>query len=135
MGKKQHQSDKLYITYGEWSNLFGGKRHAVYGSEFKRLPFDCCALSLLPFENPVCTQKGVVFDLVSIVPFIKKYGVDPSTGEKLELKDLIKLHFHKSFQWHSSFLVFVLLLLLFACFRFNFGFLFPGVVTFFLTTV
>ena len=29
-----------------------------------KLPFNCCALSLEPFKNPVCTDEGNVFDIV-----------------------------------------------------------------------
>uniref|UniRef100_A0A3P9CZ80 RING-type E3 ubiquitin-protein ligase PPIL2 n=1 Tax=Maylandia zebra TaxID=106582 RepID=A0A3P9CZ80_9CICH len=50
---------------------------------FRRLPFDHCSLSLQPFEYPVCTEEGVVFDLLSIVPWIKKYGTNPISGEPL----------------------------------------------------
>uniref|UniRef100_A0A8C4INI8 RING-type E3 ubiquitin transferase n=1 Tax=Dicentrarchus labrax TaxID=13489 RepID=A0A8C4INI8_DICLA len=49
-----------------------------------------------PFEYPVCTEEGIVFDLLSIVPWIKKYGTNPATGEKLEAKSLIKLNFAKN---------------------------------------
>uniref|UniRef100_A0A669DEM9 Peptidylprolyl isomerase (cyclophilin)-like 2 n=1 Tax=Oreochromis niloticus TaxID=8128 RepID=A0A669DEM9_ORENI len=37
-----------------------------------------------------------VFDLLSIVPWIKKYGTNPISGEKLEAKSLIKLNFAKN---------------------------------------
>uniref|UniRef100_A0A672JCD0 RING-type E3 ubiquitin transferase n=1 Tax=Salarias fasciatus TaxID=181472 RepID=A0A672JCD0_SALFA len=67
----------------------------IFGN-FRRLPFDHCSLSLQPFEYPVCTEEGVVFDLLSIVPWIKKYGTNPATGEKLEAKSLIKLNFSKN---------------------------------------
>uniref|UniRef100_A0A8B9JW22 Peptidylprolyl isomerase like 2 n=1 Tax=Astyanax mexicanus TaxID=7994 RepID=A0A8B9JW22_ASTMX len=40
-------------------------------ANFRRLPFDHCSLSLQPFEYPMCTPEGVVFDLMSIVPWIK----------------------------------------------------------------
>ncbi|KAL8180310.1 UNVERIFIED_CONTAM: RING-type E3 ubiquitin-protein ligase ppil2 [Gekko kuhli] len=50
-------------------------------SNFRRLPFDHCSLSLQPFEYPVCTPEGIVFDLLSIVPWLKKYGTNPITGE------------------------------------------------------
>ena len=66
-------------------------RHA----EFRRLPFDSCALSMQPFEHPVCTAGGVVYELLNILPFLKKYGVDPATGTKLTHKMLTRLHFHK----------------------------------------
>uniref|UniRef100_A0A3Q1HP89 RING-type E3 ubiquitin transferase n=1 Tax=Anabas testudineus TaxID=64144 RepID=A0A3Q1HP89_ANATE len=65
-------------------------------ANFRRLPFDHCSLSLQPFEYPVCTEEGVVFDLLSIVPWIKKYGTNPISGEKLEAKSLIKLNFVKN---------------------------------------
>uniref|UniRef100_A0A8C3G3W9 RING-type E3 ubiquitin-protein ligase PPIL2 n=1 Tax=Cyclopterus lumpus TaxID=8103 RepID=A0A8C3G3W9_CYCLU len=48
---------------------------------FRRLPFDHCSLSLQPFEYPVCTDEGVVFDLLSIMPWIKRYGTNPISGE------------------------------------------------------
>ncbi|OZJ05976.1 hypothetical protein BZG36_01215 [Bifiguratus adelaidae] len=63
---------------------------------FKRLPFYCCALSLQPFEHPVCTDEGIVFDLLNIIPYIKKYGTNPVTGQPLDAKSLTKLHFHKN---------------------------------------
>uniref|UniRef100_A0A672ZXK6 RING-type E3 ubiquitin transferase n=1 Tax=Sphaeramia orbicularis TaxID=375764 RepID=A0A672ZXK6_9TELE len=65
-------------------------------ANFRRLPFDHCSLSLQPFEYPVCTEDGVVFDLLSIVPWIKKFGTNPISGEKLEAKSLIKLNFAKN---------------------------------------
>ncbi|KAI9485379.1 MAG: peptidyl-prolyl cis-trans isomerase-like 2 [Benjaminiella poitrasii] len=95
-------TDKLYITHSEWSGEVGqhsassgitGKRNS---EGFKRLPFYCCSLSLQPFEHPVCTSEGVIFDLVHIIPYIKKYGTNPVTGEKLEMKNLIKLNFYKN---------------------------------------
>jgi peptidyl-prolyl cis-trans isomerase-like protein 2 len=63
---------------------------------FKRLPFNFCAVSLQPFEHPVCTAEGVIFDLLHILPWIKKHGTNPVNGEKLESKDLIKLNFQKN---------------------------------------
>uniref|UniRef100_A0AAQ4RWN9 RING-type E3 ubiquitin-protein ligase PPIL2 n=1 Tax=Gasterosteus aculeatus aculeatus TaxID=481459 RepID=A0AAQ4RWN9_GASAC len=39
------------------------------------------SLSLQPFEYPVCTDEGVIFDLLSIVPWIKRYGTNPISGE------------------------------------------------------
>jgi peptidyl-prolyl cis-trans isomerase-like protein 2 len=95
-------TDKLYITHSEWSGEVGqhsasagsaGKRSS---DSFQRLPFYCCSLSLQPFEHPVCTPEGIVFDLVNIVPYLKKYGTNPVTGKKLDAKDLIKLNFYKN---------------------------------------
>ncbi|KAI8992094.1 peptidyl-prolyl cis-trans isomerase-like 2 [Mycotypha africana] len=95
-------TDKLYITHSEWSGEVG--QHSAAGgitgkrtsSGFKKLPFYCCSLSLQPFEHPVCTPDGIIFDLVNIIPYIKQYGTNPVTGEKLETKQLIKLKFFKN---------------------------------------
>ncbi|XP_052800214.1 RING-type E3 ubiquitin-protein ligase PPIL2-like [Mya arenaria] len=97
MGKKQHQKDKLYLTTTEWKNQFGGyKGKQVKNQDFRRLPFSCCTLSMQPFENPLCTKDGVIYDLMSIVPFLKKYGINPVTGDKLSAKELVRLNFHKN---------------------------------------
>ena len=66
MGRKQHQSDKLYLTTQEWKYFFGGKKpgRATDPDEidFKRLPFDHCSLSLQPFANPYCDDEVLFND-------------------------------------------------------------------------
>ncbi|XP_034646952.1 RING-type E3 ubiquitin-protein ligase PPIL2 [Trachemys scripta elegans] len=96
MGKRQHQKDKMYITCAEYTHFYGGKKSDIPQANFRRLSFDHCSLSLQPFEYPVCTPDGTVFDLLSIVPWIKKYGTNPITGEKLDAKSLVKLNFAKN---------------------------------------
>lgn len=99
MGKKQHQKDKLYLTTTEWKETYGGHKDdsstRMQRAIFKRLPFTHCALSLLPFEDPVCSADGIIFDLTHIVPYLKKHGVNPVTGKKMSTKDLIHLNFSK----------------------------------------
>lgn len=65
-------------------------------ASFRRLPFNYCALSLQPYEHPVCTSSGVVFDLTNIIPWLKKHGTNPVDGTKLESKDLIKINMSKN---------------------------------------
>ncbi|UOH84054.1 hypothetical protein LQV05_000847 [Cryptococcus neoformans] len=104
-----HNSDKLYVTHSEHAagshtaSSFG-KRQETGKSEFQRLPFDCCALSLQPFKNPVAviseTKAGEapradVFDLLNIVPYIRKFKSNPVTGKPLETSQLIKLNFFR----------------------------------------
>ncbi|KAJ8914691.1 hypothetical protein NQ315_017390 [Exocentrus adspersus] len=99
MGKRQHQKDKMYLTYTEWTTLYGGKksgRLSLEEEKFKRLPLDHCCLSLQPFEIPYCDQDGNIFDFGTLLPFLKKYKINPVTGKPLELKSLIKLNFHKN---------------------------------------
>ncbi|KAM6339512.1 RING-type E3 ubiquitin-protein ligase PPIL2 isoform 2-T2 [Alca torda] len=75
MGKRQHQKDKMYITCAEYTQFYGGKKADLPRTNFRRLSFDHCR---------------------SIVPWIKKYGTNPITGEKLDAKSLIKLNFAKN---------------------------------------
>lgn len=63
---------------------------------FKRLPFNFCALSLQPFQHPVCTADGTIFDLTNILPWLKKHGTNPADGTPLKSADLIKLNFTKN---------------------------------------
>jgi Zinc-finger of nitric oxide synthase-interacting protein len=65
-------------------------------SGMERLPFNCCSLSFTPFEDPVCTEDGSVFDISNIVPYINKQHTHPVTGEPLDLEQLIPLTFHKN---------------------------------------
>nr|ACO11612.1 Peptidyl-prolyl cis-trans isomerase-like 2 [Caligus rogercresseyi] len=100
MGKKQHQSDKLYLTATEWAHFFGGKKVkrelTADEKDYRRLPLDHCSLSLQPFSNPYCDSEGHIFDLASIVPFMKKYKLNPISGGPLQAGDLLKLQFTKN---------------------------------------
>lgn len=97
MGKKRHSQDKLWITYKELVEDWGGKKaDQQKGSGIKKLPFYCCSLSFMPFKDPVCLKDGTIFDLVNILPYIKKYHKNPVTGKPIKTSDLIKLNFHKN---------------------------------------
>ncbi|KAL3526886.1 hypothetical protein ACH5RR_011542 [Cinchona calisaya] len=96
MGKKQHSKDRLFITKTEWATEWGGAKSKEIRTPFKRLPFYCCALTFTPFEDPVCTADGSVFDVMNIIPYIRKYGKNPVTGAPLKPEDLIPLIFHKN---------------------------------------
>eukprot|EP01018_Ginkgo_biloba_P014435 Gb_10179 [translate_table: standard] len=96
MGKKQHSKDRMFITSTEWATEWGGAKSKEQRLLFKRLPFNCCALTFTPFEDTVCTSDGHVFDVMNIIPYIQKFGKNPVTGAPLAVKDLIKLQFHKN---------------------------------------
>lgn len=93
-------TDKLYITHSEWASAdsFGANRsfQTKTNLPFKRLPFKFCSLSLQPYEHPVCTDTGVVFELTNIIPWLKKHGTNPVTGGKLAYNDLLKLNMHRN---------------------------------------
>ncbi|OLL26593.1 Peptidyl-prolyl cis-trans isomerase-like 2 [Neolecta irregularis DAH-3] len=99
MGKN---TDKLYITYSEWSGADGrhGASSGTTGKKvhkpFRRLPYNYCSLSLQPFRNPVCTQDGTIFDIENILSWLEKKGTNPVTGKKMDQKELMKLNFHKN---------------------------------------
>eukprot|EP00304_Pavlova_gyrans_P008920 CAMPEP_0206058512 /NCGR_PEP_ID=MMETSP1466-20131121/46831_1 /ASSEMBLY_ACC=CAM_ASM_001126 /TAXON_ID=44452 /ORGANISM="Pavlova gyrans, Strain CCMP608" /LENGTH=131 /DNA_ID=CAMNT_0053433807 /DNA_START=85 /DNA_END=477 /DNA_ORIENTATION=+ len=95
MGKNQHSKAPMHLTASEWAVEWGGKKTAK-GTGERRLPFDCCALGFTPFEHPMAAPDGAVFDLLNIVPYIKKFKTHPLTGEPLAAKDLVRLHFHKN---------------------------------------
>jgi hypothetical protein len=54
-----------YITMKEWTADFGGKKAGTVpeGAGFAPLPFYACSLSMQPFEDPVCTKDGVIYDV------------------------------------------------------------------------
>nr|POF18594.1 peptidyl-prolyl cis-trans isomerase-like 2 [Quercus suber] len=92
------------ITHSEWASddAFGASAGAnarksnVPNANFKRLPFNFCAVSLQPFEHPVCTAGGTIFDLTNILPWIKKHGTNPVDGQPLRSSDLVKLNFMRN---------------------------------------
>eukprot|EP00736_Rhodelphis_marinus_P009782 Rmarinus@m.17936 len=97
MGKRQHSKDLLYITQTEWQTEWGGKKaNQREAKAYKKLPFDCCGVSLRPFKTPVCTDEGDVFDKENILNYLIKYGKNPVTGKPLKAKELIDLHYHKN---------------------------------------
>ncbi|EDW09035.1 RING-type E3 ubiquitin-protein ligase PPIL2 [Drosophila mojavensis] len=99
MGKRQHQKDKMYLTYTEWSEFYGGKKVESLENEhikFKRLPFGNCCITMAPFETPYCDPNGNVFEYEAILTFLKAFKVNPITGQKMDSKSLLKLNFYKN---------------------------------------
>merc|ERR1739848_286134 len=78
----------------------GENRHILVEKSVSRkhgkIPFFYCAISLSPFEDPVCTHEGTIFDVLNIMPYIQKFRKNPVTGTPLKLSDLVKLNFHKN---------------------------------------
>jgi hypothetical protein len=44
-----------------------------------------------PFEDPVATDDGYVFDILNIMPYIQTFKKHPVTGAPLKVSDLTKL--------------------------------------------
>jgi peptidyl-prolyl cis-trans isomerase-like protein 2 len=70
-----------YITYTEWTTLYGGKRSGPETSGFRRLPFDHCCVCLQPFVHPYCDSDGNIFELQAVVTYLKKFKTNPVTGK------------------------------------------------------
>lgn len=88
-----------YLTYTEWGQYYGGKKTESTENEhikFKRLPYDCCAITLRPFDIPYSDVDGNVFELSAIIDFLKAFKLNPVTGKPCEAKSLIKLTFHRN---------------------------------------
>ena len=106
MGKKRHSQDKLCITNKELVQDWGGKKEdEPKGAPIKRLPFFCCSLSFMPFQDPVCLKDGTIFDIVNILPYLKKFKKNPVNGKPLKSSDLIKefLDYYSGFIFISNF--------------------------------
>lgn len=95
MGKNQHSKDLLHQRPTEWAQDGRGFK-AQKWTPFSQLALDCCFLSLQPFETPVGTADGQVFEVKNILKYIKKYKVNPVTGGRLEAKELVPLNFHRN---------------------------------------
>ncbi|KAK0552606.1 cyclophilin peptidyl-prolyl cis-trans isomerase Cyp8 [Tilletia horrida] len=94
----------------------GSAAEAAQGAaKFQPLPFNCCAISLQPWEHPVCVRGekdpqndnkeglATIFDLGNVLPFMKKFGgVNPATGGPLKAGDLIPLNFTERADGESS---------------------------------
>uniref|UniRef100_A0A6A7FVE1 Peptidyl-prolyl cis-trans isomerase-like 2 n=1 Tax=Hirondellea gigas TaxID=1518452 RepID=A0A6A7FVE1_9CRUS len=99
MGKRQHQSDKMYLTTTEWATFYGGYKkasHSGANAAFRRLPLSHCCLSLVPFSHPYIDPNGNVYDLEAILPFIRKFKINPVTGKELTEKQMLRVKFHQS---------------------------------------
>lgn len=95
--KKSAAKDRGYVTATEWKLDGGGKKTSSVNTPLKKLPFNCCALSFLPFETPVFdVNSGAIYDLENIFPYALKHKQDPITGRNMTTKDLKELKLKKS---------------------------------------
>lgn len=126
----KRQKEKQYLSSREQkaqgrsrSNTSHNSNQASSGVVQKSLPFKCCALTLVPFETPVCTisdgkattgsssssninsssnesnkkdvKYGIVFENTSLTEFVWKHKKDPVTGNPLKSSQIIKLNMDK----------------------------------------
>ena len=50
-------------------------------------------MSLQPFQDPVCTPEGQIFDHENIIRWLLNHDANPTNGKSLRQADLIKLNF------------------------------------------
>ncbi|KAI9217469.1 hypothetical protein BC828DRAFT_408477 [Blastocladiella britannica] len=99
-------TDKLYITASEWANVhsaggmsFGGRStsssKSAAAAKYKQLPFYCCALSLAPATDAVCTRSGHVYERSRLDAWLATHPhIDPATGATLAADDIVDLKLH-----------------------------------------
>ena len=80
----------MWITYSELTKEWGGKKEehkSAKDEQYTKTPFNYCNLTMQQFQDPYCTvrenNQGIIFDLLAIVPYIKKHKKNPITGEPL----------------------------------------------------
>ena len=88
--EKQYNSSREQKAYSKLRS--GDPASSGGGGRRRPLPFACCALTLTPFQDPVCTSEGILFDSVALTQFILKHQKDPVTGKPMTTKDIIQLH-------------------------------------------
>jgi len=91
--EKQYQSAKENRINSLLRSGNGGR-----SSSTRPLPFNCCALTLTPFQNPVMRvvdNHGIIFDNSAILPYIMKHKADPVTAKPMTSRDLVSLNFDK----------------------------------------
>lgn len=94
MGKHRHSKDRLFITQSEHKHEWGGKKDPTM-NPISRLSFGFDPISLQPWKDPVCSPEGIMFDIVTIVPYIKRHGRNPVNGKPLKIDELVKLNVHQ----------------------------------------
>lgn len=89
----KRQNEKLY----ESSRERQANRGTVQRTSHERpLPFSHCALSLTPFEHPVCSRSSsVIFESANLLPYVLEHQKDPVTGDALQSRELITLHMNR----------------------------------------
>jgi peptidyl-prolyl cis-trans isomerase-like protein 2 len=100
MGKSK-KKDRLYVSAKEYSIYnYGGQEYKDKEErQVHRLPFDCCSITLQPAVDPVAIRhngKAFLFDIVSLVPFLRKFKKNPITGLPMTTKEMIRVHLHKN---------------------------------------
>lgn len=98
--KKSAGKDRGYVTATEWKLDGGGKKAAGNNTNkdfsLKKLPFNCCALSFLPFETPVFSiANGGIYDLENVLPYVMRYKRDPTTGKETTISEFKELRLKK----------------------------------------
>ena len=91
--EKQYQSAREHRANSQLRS--GNQPGATGDGAVRKLPFNCCALSLMPFTSPVCTSNGIIFEKTAIEPFLAEHKMDPVTGKSMTAKDLIVLTMDK----------------------------------------
>lgn len=95
MVKYNRGINKLFMTYYELIQRNLENNEDSYKTKINYLPFNYCSLSLHPFTNPVCDEKGNIFEKKYIINYLSKYHKNPIDYSQLSIKNLTNLNFYK----------------------------------------
>ena len=93
-------TDKLYITRSEClsGEFFGANNTQIKDTpqlacdkEEEWFSLDVCSLSLQPWDKPVCTNEGIIYDQLTILEHLDEHSFDPITKSPLDSKSLIEI--------------------------------------------
>jgi peptidyl-prolyl cis-trans isomerase-like 2 len=88
--EKQYQSARENRAFSHIRS--GTSAASSSGTIQRRLPFSHCALSLTPYESPVCNREGIVFENSTLLPFVMTHKTDPVSGQPMTTLDVITLN-------------------------------------------
>ena len=100
--EKQYQSAREQRAYQQLRS--GSATSGSHGSVQRKLPFDCCALTLTQYKNPVCIIRSnnsaakegsktcAIYDNAALMEFVLQHQKDPISGESKTITDIVTLH-------------------------------------------
>eukprot|EP00523_Entomoneis_sp_CCMP467_P000818 CAMPEP_0168749772 /NCGR_PEP_ID=MMETSP0724-20121128/16897_1 /TAXON_ID=265536 /ORGANISM="Amphiprora sp., Strain CCMP467" /LENGTH=627 /DNA_ID=CAMNT_0008797709 /DNA_START=29 /DNA_END=1912 /DNA_ORIENTATION=+ len=95
----KRQKEKQYLSSRESRNYQSIRAGTAIGPNSSlassKLPFSHCALTLQPYQTPVCNADGTLFDKDALAGFVWKHRKDPATGQDMTMQDMIVLNMAK----------------------------------------
>mmetsp|Transcript_20228 Transcript_20228/g.22912 ORF Transcript_20228/g.22912 Transcript_20228/m.22912 type:complete len:596 (-) Transcript_20228:93-1880(-) len=109
----KRQKEKQYQSTVEHRLNAQIRSGRLNSSSTRPLPFNCCALTLTPFTQPVCCyinnnnssssndnstneNYGIIFENSAVIPYLLKHKHNPVSGTPMSSRDIITLNMDKN---------------------------------------